>query len=75
LSEEELAAVVLYERVAFGQQPLEDSGVDCGVIEAAGGDGTDGATGTDAGGDGTDTGTDTGGDMGGESTGDTGGEG
>ena len=70
LSEEELAAVVLYERVAFGQQPLEDSGVDCGVIEAAGGDGTDGASGTDAGGDGTDTG----GDMGGDSTGDTGGD-
>jgi mono/diheme cytochrome c family protein len=46
LSEEELAAVVLYERVAFGQQPLEDSGLDCGVIAEGDGDGTDGS-GTD----------------------------
>jgi mono/diheme cytochrome c family protein len=34
-SEEQVAQVVLYERVAFGGQPLEEAEVDCGLIEAA----------------------------------------
>ncbi len=40
LSPEELAAVVLYERVAFGGQPVSDAEVECGLSEdiaAAGG--------------------------------------
>jgi hypothetical protein len=40
LTPEELAAVVIYERVAFGGQSLADAEVDCGTEElemAAGG--------------------------------------
>lgn len=35
LSEEQVAQVALYERVAFGGQPLEEAEVDCGLVEAA----------------------------------------
>ncbi len=39
LSPEDLAAVVIYERVAFGGQPLADAEADCGTaeLEIAGG--------------------------------------
>ncbi len=36
MSVEDLAAVVLYERVQFGGQPLEEALTDCGLDEAAG---------------------------------------
>ncbi len=35
LTEEQVAQVVLYERVAFGGQPLEDAEIDCGLVEAS----------------------------------------
>ena len=34
LTDEELSAVVLYERVAFAGQPLVDAESDCGLAEA-----------------------------------------
>lgn len=34
LTPEEIAAVVLYERVAFGGQPLPDAESDCGLTGA-----------------------------------------
>jgi mono/diheme cytochrome c family protein len=36
MSDEDLAAVVLYERVQFGGQPLEEALTDCGLDEATG---------------------------------------
>ncbi len=33
LTEEELAAVVLYERVAFGEEELAEAESDCGLTE------------------------------------------
>ncbi len=44
LSDEQLASVVLYERVQFGGQPLEEAELDCGLVEAA----TEGAATTEA---------------------------
>jgi len=41
LTEEQIASVSLYERVAFGGQPLEEAEMDCGLVEGEG-DGTDG---------------------------------
>jgi hypothetical protein len=35
LTEEEIASVVLYERVAFGSEPLPDAEADCGLVEDA----------------------------------------
>jgi hypothetical protein len=35
LSEEELASVVLYERVTFGGETLDVAQVDCGLVEPA----------------------------------------
>ncbi len=35
LSEEQLRAVVLYERVQFGGESIEEAEVDCGLVEAA----------------------------------------
>ncbi len=35
-TEEALTALSLYERVQFGGQPLEEAGVDCGLVEVAG---------------------------------------
>ncbi len=37
LTEQQVAQVVLYERVAFGGQPLEDAEIDCGLVEASDG--------------------------------------
>lgn len=37
LSEEDIASVVLYERVQFGGQDLADAEIDCGLIEASAG--------------------------------------
>ncbi len=34
LTDEQLAAVSLYERVQFGGQPLEEAEIDCGLVEA-----------------------------------------
>lgn len=36
LSEQDIASVVLYERVAFGGQDITEAEVDCGLVEAAG---------------------------------------
>jgi mono/diheme cytochrome c family protein len=36
LTEEQIASVALYERVAFGGQPLEEAEIDCGLIEDEG---------------------------------------
>jgi mono/diheme cytochrome c family protein len=41
LTEEQIASVSLYERVAFGGQPLEEAEIDCGLVEGEG-DGTEG---------------------------------
>jgi mono/diheme cytochrome c family protein len=38
LTEEELRSVVLYERVQFGGQPLQEAIVDCGLVEGEDGD-------------------------------------
>ena len=32
LTPEQIAAVSLYERVAFGGQPLEEAQIDCGLV-------------------------------------------
>ena len=36
LTPEELRAVVLYERVQFGGEPVEEAQVDCGLVTAEG---------------------------------------
>jgi mono/diheme cytochrome c family protein len=38
LSDEEIASVVLYERVTFGGENLDEAQVDCGLVAADGGD-------------------------------------
>jgi hypothetical protein len=38
MTEEQLASVALYERVAFGDQPLEEAEADCGLTDAGEGD-------------------------------------
>ena len=54
LTEEELASVALYERVAFGGQALEDAEVDCGLTTEDGAEPADGESGDGSGEDGTD---------------------
>ena len=42
LTDEQLAAVALYERVQFGGQPLEEAEADCGLVEGEGDGSEDG---------------------------------
>ena len=41
LTPEEIAAVSLYERVAFGGQPLDEAQIDCGLVVPEGEEGAE----------------------------------